>query len=54
MVVVDGLALLSEVAIGLDAVLEAVELEANTVSIRADWRSGAPLRTPSFSPVSPS
>lgn len=47
MVVVQGLALLGEVAVRLDAVLKAVELE--DVSIRADWRSGAPLATASFS-----
>ena len=46
-VVVLSLALLSEVAVGLDAVLEAVEL-AQLVSISADWRSGTRHPAPSF------
>lgn len=47
MVVIQGLALLGEVTVGLDAVLEAVELE--QVNIRSEWRSDAPLATASFS-----
>ena len=51
MVVVDGLALLSEVAVGLDAVLEAVELAAALAFMVARGRTRHPLLPPPFRPV---
>ena len=51
MVVVLGLALLSEVAVGLDAVLEAVELAAALAFMVARGRTRHPLLPPPFRPV---
>ena len=50
-VVVLGLALLSEVAVGLDAVLEAVELAAALAFMVARGRTRHPLLPPPFRPV---